>query len=325
MAKSKYRFNTKTLQYEKVKLDAKSVIIKSLPYVLELMFFTATFTYVFNTYFETPERQQLRTENEFLANNLKQIQTKLDVFDQQMNELAKKDNNIYRVIYQMDSVPAQIRNSGYGGVNKYADLKGYQYSKLVIDVSRGIDKLNKKAEVQKRSFHTLAEILQEDEQRMLSLPSIQPIDNRDLTRLSSHYGLRFHPILHIYRMHEGIDLSAPTGTPIYAPGNGKVIKIVHNRTRRGYGNMVVIDHGYDGLTTRYAHLNTILVKEGQTVKRGEQIGTVGNTGLSKGPHLHYEVRKDGKSVNPLHYILELSPEQYDILLEAAKLPGKSFD
>ncbi len=325
MSLKKYRFNPTTLQYEEIKPGFKQILGKFTPYLLSLLLFAALFTYIYDKYFDTPEKQRLKTENEFLTNNLEEIQTRLNAFDNQMNQLAKQDNQIYRVIYQMDSIPSKVRNSGYGGANRYTNLKGHESSGLVMDIAQRLDKLDKKLKIQKSSYYELTEVLKTDEERTTALPMIQPIHNEDLTRIGSYFGMRLHPILHIYRKHDGIDLTAPTGTPVYAAGNGKVIRVDHNRSRRGYGNLVIIDHGFDGLETRYAHLNSINVKRGDTVVRGQQIGTVGNTGLSTGPHLHYEIRKNGVAMNPLYYIIDVTPQQYDELVHMAQIPGKSFD
>ncbi|MDA3912328.1 MAG: M23 family metallopeptidase [Bacteroidales bacterium] len=325
MALKKYRFNPNTLKYEEIKSGFKQVLAKLTPYVISLVIFAAAFTYIYDKYFDTPEKQRLKTENEFLSTNLSQIKHRLDDFDAQMNKLAQQDNELYRVIYQMDSIPSKVRNSGYGGTNRYTKLKGHQSSGLVMDVAQRLDKLDKKLNIQKSSYYELSEVLKNSENRLNALPIIQPIHNKELTRIGSYYGMRLHPILRIYRMHDGIDLTAPTGTPVYAAGDGKVIRVDHNRSRRGYGNLVVIDHGYDGLETRYAHLNTIDVKKGQRVERGQQLGAVGNTGMSTAPHLHYEIRKNGGSINPLYYILDVTPDQYDELISISQIPGKSFD
>ncbi len=325
MTLKKYRFNSKTLQYEEINRGFKQVLAKLTPYFISLIIFAAAFTYIYDKHFDTPEKQRLKSENEFLSTNLSQIKQRLDNFDAQMNKLAQQDNELYRVIYQMDSIPIKVRNSGYGGANRYIKLKGHESSGLVMDVAQRLDKLNKKLNIQKSSYYELSEVLKNSENRLNALPIIQPIHNEDLTRIGSYYGMRLHPILRIYRMHDGIDLTAPTGTPVFAAGDGKVIRVDNNRSRRGYGNLVIIDHGYDGLKTRYAHLNTIDVKKGQRIERGQQLGTVGNTGLSTGPHLHYEIRKNGSTINPLYYILDVTPDQYDELISISKIPGKSFD
>ncbi|MEA1873375.1 MAG: M23 family metallopeptidase [Bacteroidota bacterium] len=325
MTLKKYRFNPDTLKYEEIKPGFKQIMAKFTPYLISLIIFAAAFTYIYDKHFDTPEKQRLKTENEFLSENLTHINQKIDDFNAQMNQLAQQDNELYRVIYQMDSISSKVRNSGYGGVDRYAKLKGHQSSELVMEVAQRLDKLDKKLSIQKSSYYELSEVLKNSENRLNALPIIQPIHNKELTRIGSYYGMRLHPILRIYRMHDGIDLTASTGTPVYAAGDGKVIRVDHNRSRRGYGNLVIIDHGYDGLETRYAHLHTIDVKKGQRIKRGQQLGTVGDTGLSTAPHLHYEIRKNGSTINPLYYILDVTAEQYDKLVSISKIPGKSFD
>jgi murein DD-endopeptidase MepM/ murein hydrolase activator NlpD len=321
----KFRYNPKTLQYEEIRLSFKQLLRKGAPYMFFILFVAAGFTYILDHYFETPEKSRLKAENEFLSQNLETIQNRLENIDSKMNQLAKQDNHIYRVIYQMDSIPSQVRNAGFGGTNRYTKLKGHESSNMVIDISHRLDLLGKKLNIQQNSFNEISEILKTDESRLRALPIIQPVHNEDLTRLGSHFGVRLHPILRIYKMHEGIDLTAPKGTPVYAAGDGIVVEVEKNRSRRGYGNLVIINHGFDGLETRYAHLSTFNVKQGDVVKRGQKIGTVGNTGLSTAPHLHYEIRRNGKPINPLYYIVDVTPEQYDELIEQAKLSGKSFD
>jgi murein DD-endopeptidase MepM/ murein hydrolase activator NlpD len=325
MAGKKFRFNPDTLQYEAIDKGFKHYFKKLLPYLIGSVFFGAVFMVVYMHFYETPQERKLRNENKFLTENLTQINERLENVNADLQEISRHDNQLYRVIYQMDSIPAKVRNSGFGGTDRYTNLKGREHSDLVITTAQRIDQLNKKLNIQKKSFNQLSSVLKNETKRIRHLPIIQPINNKDLTRIGSYYGMRLHPILGICRMHDGIDLTAPTGTPVYATGAGKVVRVDHNRSRRGYGNLVVIDHGIDGLSSRYAHLNSIKVRKGQVVERGDQIGTVGNTGLSTGPHLHYEIRRGSNTINPLYYYLNVSAEQYDELIMLAQMPGKSFD
>ncbi len=325
MAGKKFKYNPQTLQYEEVNRGFKYYFKKSLPYLAGSIFFGAVFMLVYLQLFETPSEKKLKNENQFLSENLEVIYEKLESVDADLERIARYDNELYRTIYQMDTIPEQVRSSGFGGTDRYANLKGRENSELVIKTAQRIDQLGKKLNIQEQSFNEISSVLRDETHRIKHLPIIQPIHNNDLTRIGSHYGMRLHPILRVHKKHEGIDLTAPTGTPVYASGAGTVIRVDHSRARRGYGNLVVIDHGVDGLSTRYAHLNEISVRRGQKIKRGEQIGTVGNTGLSTGPHLHYEIRRDGKSINPLYYYLDINADQYDDLLQMAQIPGKSFD
>lgn len=325
MAKEAYKFNPKTLHYERVDRGIKAFLRRIMPYAIGSLIMGAFLLMLFLQIFDTPTEQKLRSENQFLIENLSEINSQLHVFNKELDEITERDNQIYRTIYQLDSIPGKVRNSGFGGANKYADLKSHNTSSLVIDVSRRLDKLNKKLNVQDRSYAELFSLIKNESERFASLPIIQPIHNSNLTRIGSYYGVRLHPILKIYKKHEGIDLTAPSGTPIYATGNGKVVRVEHNRSRRGYGNLVVIDHGVDGLSTRYAHMKNIKVRPGQKVKRGDIIGAVGNTGLSTAPHLHYEIRVNENTINPLHYYINVQPDEYAQMVQLAKKPGKSFD
>ncbi|MGC9331042.1 MAG: M23 family metallopeptidase, partial [Bacteroidales bacterium] len=233
MAKKKYKLNPVTLRYEPVN---KGFYTKKI-----LLFLLCTFAFgmlsmvIYLQFFENPDEQKLKNENEFLSNNLIQINNELDNLTKDLEQIAKHDNHLYRVIYQMDSIPAKVRRSGFGGTDRYSDLKGHQYSNLVITTAQRIDELSKQLRVQKQSFNEISEVLQSESERVQNLPIIQPLHNKDLTRIGSYYGIRLHPILGIYKMHEGIDFTAPTGTPVYATGGGIVVKIEYSRSHRGYG------------------------------------------------------------------------------------------
>lgn len=210
-----------------------------------------------------------------------------------------------------------------GGVNRYSDLEGYQYSNVVIEANKKLDQLAKRMYVQTKSFDEVVELAQNKEKMLASIPAIQPVPNKNLKRMASGYGYRTHPIYKVRKMHWGMDFSAPTGTEIFATGDGTVAQVI--LSRGGYGKHVVIDHGF-GYETLYAHMTKINVKRGQKVKRGDVIGLVGNTGTSSAPHLHYEVIKDGKKINPAHfYFNDLTPEEYDQMIEMSSHANQSFD
>ncbi|MBQ1653771.1 MAG: M23 family metallopeptidase, partial [Bacteroidales bacterium] len=200
---------------------------------------------------------------------------------------------------------------------------GYETSDLVKNVAKKLDRIESKMNVQNMSYVTILDEIKHREKISSSLPVFQPIRPGDLTSIGSYFGYRMHPVLHFLRMHTGIDMNSATGTPVYAAGDGIVVTADGNN--HGYGNMVEIDHKVDGLSSRYAHLSKILVKKGQHVKRGELIGNVGNTGMSTGPHLHYEVLIDGKQVNPLRYMITPTADEYRAMIEAANYTGVSFD
>jgi murein DD-endopeptidase MepM/ murein hydrolase activator NlpD len=262
--------------------------------------------------FETPADKVLIEENKRMAEDLQQINDSLERFNEHLNALAYKDNEVFRVIFELDSIPEKLRNSGFGGADLYSTYSGHQYSEIVIDIRQTLDQLNKKLDVQENSFLELTETLEEEAMRMRCTPAITPIHNDDLTRYGTDFGLRRNPVTGHPHFHKGVDHTAPTGTPIYASGDG-VITFANYRPN-GYGKYVTIDHGVDGLSTLYAHMNSICVRKGEKVVRGQQIGTVGSTGLSLGPHLHYEVHMNGRPVSPIDYQIRLTSVQYNELL-----------
>jgi murein DD-endopeptidase MepM/ murein hydrolase activator NlpD len=218
-----------------------------------------------------------------------------------------------------------MRNAGIGGVNRYKELEGYDYSELVMLTSKKLDRLMKQVVVQSKSFDEVVRLARDKEKWLACIPAIQPILNKELNALTSHFGYRFDPVYKgTTKMHEGIDLTASVGTDVYATGDG-VVKDVEF-SGRGYGNQITINHGY-GYTTRYAHLSRIDIQPGQKIKRGDIIGGVGNTGKSVGPHLHYEVRKNGTPLNPVNFFYQdLSPEEYDRMIEmSAQEGGQALD
>jgi murein DD-endopeptidase MepM/ murein hydrolase activator NlpD len=322
--KTKFRYNHETLRYEKVPFSFKRFLLKAFPHLGLSIGLSFVLLSMYMIFFSTPEERHLRSENRFMKEQYSKVSTQLGEMDALLNDLSSRDNELYRTIYQADTIPKAVRNSGFGGVDKYKMFEGYENSELVIDVVSKIDILSKKLNVQSLSYSELFKLAAEREELLTHIPALQPIHNDGLTRIGSFYGYRQHPIIGGIHFHDGVDLTAPIGTPVYASGDGTVIRIDYNRSRTGYGNLVIIDHGVNGMTTRYAHLNTIDVKRNQTVKRGEQIGTVGNTGLSTGPHLHYEIRVNSQSVNPLNYMISITPEQYDELLDMSKETQSSF-
>jgi murein DD-endopeptidase MepM/ murein hydrolase activator NlpD len=248
---------------------------------------------------------------------------RLNQMQKLMDELSDRDDNIYRVIFEAEPIPRSVRQAGYGGIDRYAKLEGYQNSELLIETAKKLDKIASQVYVQSKSFDEVYKMALDKEKMLASIPAIQPVSNKDLKRLSSYYGYRPDPIYKVRKFHKGVDFSAPQGTNIFATGDGVVKSI--KRSHRGYGNTIEIDHGY-GYSTFYAHLKSFKVKRGQKVKRGEIIGTVGNTGKSTAPHLHYEVRKNGHTVNPIYYFFnDLTPDEFDEVVSRSKIPSQSLD
>lgn len=323
MAKVKYYYDTKTLSYKRIKLSAANRIKKSFYFLLGSAFLGLIMIIVFFQFFDSPKEKILNREIKQLTSQYSIIQDKLQQVELVLDDIQKRDDNIYRIIFGADPIPKSIRKAGYGGINRYKDLSGYKNSELITSTSSKLDQVTKQLYIQSKSFDDIIDLAKNKEDMLASIPAIQPVSNKDLSRMASGYGYRIHPIYKTRKFHHGMDFSTKSGTPIYATGNGKVTKT--KKSRRGYGNHIVIDHGY-GYKTLYAHMKKYIVKRGQEVKRGEVIGYVGNTGTSVAPHLHYEVHKDGKKINPVNfYYNDLNPDQYEKMLEICSQNNQSFD
>jgi murein DD-endopeptidase MepM/ murein hydrolase activator NlpD len=323
MAKVKYRYNQHTLSYDKIELTLKDKLFKSsifvgLGLVIGVFIYALAYTYI-----DSPKEKQLKRENAQLQAQYVILNKKLEQFSKVLDDVQHRDDNIYRVIFEAEPIANEIRKAGFGGVNRYKELEGYNNSELIIKTAEKLDKLSKQLYIQSKSFDEVFEMAKKKEEMLAALPAIQPVQNKDLTRMASGFGNRMHPILKYVKFHAGMDFTADRGTPIYATGEGKIIQA--DSKSSGYGRHVRIDHGY-GYITLYAHMSKLNVKLGQKVKRGDVIGFVGNSGLSAGPHCHYEVRKNGSPVNPVNfYYNDLTAEEYAKMIELANAPMQSLD
>ncbi len=323
MPKSNYKFDPDSLSYDKVTRNRKQKTALFFKQLAAISVVAGIFLLILSFFFDTPGEREQKRENRMLLEQYSSLNRTLNRMDKSMNDIRDRDDNIYRVIFNTEPVSPSEREAGYGGVNKYKELEGYSNSELVIETSKRIDKLSNKMVVQWRSYEEVVSMAMEKEEFLSSIPAISPIADKDLTRFASGYGYRIHPIYRTRKMHKGIDLTASTGTEIYSTGDGKIVKAGY--TLSGYGKRVIIDHGF-GFKTLYAHMHEISVKVGQKVKRGELIGSVGNTGRSTAPHLHYEVRKNNKTENPVNYYYnDLTPEQYDEVISVSSRMNMSFD
>ena len=321
MFETKYKYNPKTLTYERVEISVKKRVLTGFSFVATGLVFAAIFILFF--YVGSHNEKKLLRENEQLVFQYNLLNKRVDQLTAVLDDIQKRDDDIYRTIFEAEPIAKNIRKAGIGGVNRHKNLEGYDNSDIVITSTKKLDQLAKQLYVQSTSFDEVFELAKEKEKMLASIPAIQPISNKDLARMASGYGYRIHPIYKTRKMHSGMDFTAPTGTEIYATGNG-IIKEVE-RSRRGFGNHVVIDHGF-GYQTIYAHMSTFNVRVGQKIKRGEIIGYVGNTGTSTAPHLHYEVHKNGQAVNPISfYFNDLTPKEYDAMIELSAAANQSFD
>jgi len=283
--------------------------------LIHLVFYAGVFLglgYAFSMIYDTPVEQSLKRANAEYMLKYELAQKQISELSNTLATLEAKDNNIYRAIFEADTIPLSIRRGGYGGVDRYANLRSASNSLILIKTLRALDELTWRAYIQSRSFDDVVDMAKNKEKMILCVPAIQPINTKDLVRISSFYGIRRDPMRGVPTMHTGIDFAGPIGTPIYSTGDGIVIEAGYSFN--GYGNEVIVDHGF-GYKTRYAHLHKINVKAGQRVKRAEMIATLGSSGKSTGPHLHYEVIVRGKPVNPINYFNDMTEEDYQKMLE----------
>ncbi|PZD78695.1 M23 family metallopeptidase [Mesonia sp. K7] len=324
MSKVKYYYDSETLSYKKIeKKKGRRIGFIALGITASFLAgFLLLIIYLNIPQIDTPKEKALKRE-------LKNMQVQFEVLNKKMNQAQRvladvetRDNDIYRVYFEASPIPDEQRKAGFGGINRYRDYDGYDNSELIIETHRRMDILQKQIVVQSKSLDEIIRLAKEKEKLLAAIPAIQPVKNEDLKRMASGYGMRMHPILKYRKMHNGMDFTARTGTEVFATGDA-VVKKAERST--GYGNLVVLDHGF-GYETYYAHLSRINVRRGQRVKRGEVIAKVGNTGLSTASHLHYEVHKDGKVVNPINfYHGDLTAEEYDIMLHQSSLENQSLD
>lgn len=326
MAKKRYKFNPETLSYESIRMSWKEKFVKIATYLSSSVALSILITIIFLNFYETPKSKSLERENKRLLSQYELLNKDLEKVDMVLQELQQRDDNIYRVIFEAEPIPSSVRRAGFGGTNKYSHLETMDNAELVISTSRKLDIISKEAYIQSKSYDDVLKLALNKEKMLASLPAIQPVTNKDLKRLSSGWGYRTHPIYKVRKMHYGQDFSAPTGTPIYATGDGKVVEVKGSRRSRvGLGMNIKIDHGF-GFQTVYGHMSEFAVKRGKKVKRGQIIGYVGNTGGSTAPHLHYEVIKNGKRVNPAYYFFkDLTPEEFDRMLTISANIGQSLD
>jgi len=323
MSGLKYRFNPKTLAFEKVeqKLSKKALIIFgvfSVVMVVVIVFSSSIFSL-----FDSPEVKSLRKENQQLLSEYKSMNVKLTQIATVLDELQVRDDNIYRVILSSDPIPSSVRKAGFGGVDRYAKLESFNNNEIVKSTSKKIDILSKQAYIQAKSYEEVLDLAKSKEKELASTPAIIPLKTKDISKYSSGWGMRIHPIFKVKRFHYGLDFVARTGTKVYATGEGTVVATENQRS--GHGKHIIIDHGF-GYSTLYAHLSKFDVKPGQKIERGQLIGFVGNTGTSTAPHLHYEVHKNGKEVDPKYYCFkDLTPSEFEQLVANSTKSGISFD
>ncbi|MBN1925443.1 MAG: M23 family metallopeptidase [Prolixibacteraceae bacterium] len=323
MRRTKYHFNPNSLSFEQKKISFLRKAYIGFGFFVLLIASSAGISMVYFHYFDTPETKALVEENNQLVTQYNALNEKLEKIEAVLDEIQVRDDNIYRVIFEKDPIPESVRKAGFGGTDRYAGLESLSDKEIVLSTAKKVDIVSKQAYIQAKSYEEVLNLAIEKELELSSTPAIMPISNHDLTFTSSGWGMRVHPVYKVKLFHWGMDFVAPRGTAVYATGDGVVESTLTRRT--GHGKHIVVDHGY-GYKTLYAHLNKFNVVPGQKVKRGQIIGYVGSTGTSTAPHLHYEVEKNNKKVDPKYYFFkDLTPEKFDQLVAISSNIGQSFD
>ena len=323
MKKIKYFYNTNSLRYEKLETPLRVKLLRIFGFLAAAIVSAAIISFFAFRFIGSPNEKLLNLENERLQDKYHQLNDQVKAAQEQMSELVKRDNEVYRAIFEANPIPDSARARALAQEQEIARVENMRSGDLVNSIINSLNNLGHYITAQKKSYNEIDDLLKNKEKLLVSTPAIQPVSNKDLTRVASGFGYRIDPIYKTVKLHAGLDFAAPQGTPIYATANGTVT--VAGNTGNGYGNHVVINHGY-GYETLYGHMVKVKARAGQQIKRGEVIGYVGSTGKSTGPHCHYEVHKNGQKIDPVYFFYnDLTPEQYDLLLKRAAAANQSFD
>lgn len=323
MKKIKYFYNTNTLRYEKLVTPFRVKLLRIFGFISAFLVTAALVIWVYTKFIPKPKDNATQERYRMMKDDYNNLAAKLKTVEQQMAELEKRDNDVYRSIFEANPLPDSARAKLTEKAKEFEKVSGMNDDQLSKDIAAQLNNISARIAYQRTSYDGIEKLINNQDVKLASIPAIQPVSNKDLSRVASGFGMRIHPIYGIPKMHNGLDFTAPQGTPIYATGNGKVTMAGPGT---GTGNHVIINHGY-GYETVYMHMVRIKVRAGQQVKRGEVIGWVGSTGASTGPHCHYEVHINDRPVDPVYFFFnDLNAEQYDRLLKiAATGSAKSFD
>ena len=323
MKKIKYFYNTNTLRYEKLETPLRVKLLRILGFISAALVTAVIIVSIAYRYFPSANEKILLQQNDLLQQQLLALEERTRKLDQQMTELEKRDNEVYRTIFEANPVPDSLRLKQMEHQKELELVMNLGSGELETAITHTVNQLVKRMAFQERSFNEIGRYIKNKEQLLAATPAIQPVSNKNLKRVGSGYGYRIDPVYKTVKFHAGLDFTAPQGTPIYATANGSVQ--VAGNLGNGFGNHVVINHGF-GYETIYGHMFRVKVKPGTQVKRGEIIGWVGTTGKSTGPHCHYEVIKNGRHIDPVYFFYnDLTPEQFDQLLKIAASSNQSFD
>ncbi|MBN8786266.1 MAG: M23 family metallopeptidase [Terrimonas sp.] len=323
MKKIKYYYNTNTLRYEKLVVPLRVKLLRILGFLAAALVTAFIIVFIGFQVIDSPKEMLIRQENERIKEDYVLLNNKIKTMEEQMTELEKRDNQVYREIFEANPIPDSARAKTLEKQKEIRLTESMEDNELAYSIAATVDNLMNRMNFQKKSYNDIEGMIKNKEKLLAATPAIQPISNKDLSRMASGFGYRIDPVYKTVKMHAGLDFAAPQGTPIYSTADG-VVKLAGN-TGNGYGNYVIINHGY-GYETLYGHQYKIKVKSGQRVKRGELIGWVGSTGKSTGPHVHYEVHKNGRHIDPIYFFYnDLTPEQFDRILKMAAAGNQSFD
>jgi murein DD-endopeptidase MepM/ murein hydrolase activator NlpD len=324
MKKIKYFYNTHTLRYEKLVTPLRVKLLRFFGFLSALIVSSAIVIYLYNRFFPRPSDIEANKKYELLKDNYAVINNKIKTLEEQLAALEKRDNEVYRSIFEANPLPDSARAKAIEQKKEIDKINVMNDDVFGKDIANQLNTITARMAYQFESYDAIAKLIKNQDVKLASIPAIQPVSNKQLTRIASGFGMRIDPVYGTPKMHKGLDFTAPQGTPIYATGDG--VAEVPGYSESGFGNHVIINHGY-GYETLYGHMVRVKVRNGQRLKRGEVIGWVGSTGKSTGPHCHYEVHINGQPVDPVYFFYnDLNAEQYDRLLKiAATGSAKSLD
>jgi murein DD-endopeptidase MepM/ murein hydrolase activator NlpD len=322
MKKVKYYYNTHTLKFEKHEVPLRVRLIQTFGFIAASLVTGIIIVLIVFRYIENPDTKFLRNQNEDLRDNYSILSERTKQLELKMQELEARDNNVYRSIFEALPIHDSARVKDLEVKKEVRLINSLGETELANSMTNQLNNLSLRLAFQSKSYMDIENMVKNKEKLLLAIPAIQPVSNKDLTKIASGFGMRVHPILKIYRPHNGLDFTAPSGSPIYATADGKVDKAEFNG---GFGNHIVIKHGY-GFETLYGHMVKMKARAGESVKRGDVIGYVGSTGLSSGPHCHYEVHRNSVPIDPIYYFYrDITPAQFDRILKLAAAANQSLD
>ncbi len=323
MKKIKYYYNTNTLRYEKLETPLRVKLLRIFGFIASALVTSGLISYIAFQFIGSPQERILQQQNRALRESFRDLEDTIESLQLQMRELEKRDNDVYRAIFEANPIPDSARAKELEEKQEIAKVEKIKDHMLAASIMSTITNLSNRIAAQKKSYTEVEELVKNKAQLLARTPAIQPVSNKDLSRIASGFGYRIDPVYKTVKFHYGLDFTAPQGSPIYATADGTVTTA--GNTGNGYGIHVIINHGY-GYESLYGHMVRVKARVGQQVKRGEVIGWVGSTGKSTGPHCHYEVHKNGNKMDPIYFFYnDLSPEQFDLLLKKAAASNQSLD